>query len=305
MRTLAEPTAHRLGFPDYRTRPPSEISWEDDLALATELERAAGRMRFAELAALLYRLRPPARPELQQRHLAHFEVEAEQAAAAMERLAAAGPGALLDVGCGMGRYVAAAVRAGRPATGVDVALYQVVLARKLLEQEGLEARLLLANAEALPFEDGAFAAATATDLLEHVEAPERTVAEVGRALGPGGMAYFTTPNRYSLTAEPHVGIWGLGYLPRSRAERLVKRRLGIDYGPIRPLSYPGLRRLLAGSFPGDSEVRPGAPEPRELATFPPLKRVAARAYLALGGVPLARAAVARVAPYFVATGRRR
>ena len=290
-----------LGFPDYRTTPPREISFDEDRRLAEELERAAAGLSLDGLVDLFYQLRPPARPELQAKHRAHFDLEAEQAEAAMHRLEQAGLGPLLDVGCGMGRYLAAAKRGGRMAVGVDVAAYQLVLARKLLQQEGLEAQLCLANAETLPFEDGAFAAAVGTDLLEHVDEPSRTVSEIGRILRSGGRVLFTTPNRYSLTPEPHVGIWGLGYLPRGWAERLVERRLGIDYRPIRPLSYAGLHGLLADAFPGAAEIELPQAGTTEMEQFSPGKRLAARAYSALSKTPVLRAGVARVAPYFVAT----
>lgn len=274
------------------------------MRLAEELERAAGWLSFNEMVDLLYRLRPPARPQLQARHRAHFELEAERARAALARLAAAGDGPLLDVGCGMGRYLAAGARAGREVFGVDAALYQLVLARKLLREEGLEAQFCLADARDLPFEQGLFASAVATDLLEHVADPGAVIAEIGRVLRPGGLAYFTTPNRYSLTSEPHVGIWGLGYMPRPWADRLVERRLGIDYRPIRPLSYAGLL-LLERSFPGRWEIELPLPGAAELATFAPAKRAAARAYSLLAGTPGLRGAVARVAPYFVAVGEAR
>jgi len=301
---MATGRATLLGFPDYRKNPPREIAPEDDRRLAEELDRAAGSMSFAALVELFYRLHPPARPELHARHQAHFLFEAAHAQAAMQRLAAAGPGALLDVGCGMGRYLAAAARAGRRALGVDVAVYQLVLARKLLEEEGVEAELCLANAEALPYEAASFGAAVGTDLLEHVDEPGATVAEVGRLLRPGGRALFTTPNRFSLTAEPHVGVWGLGYLPRPWAERLVERRLGVDYRPIRPLALGGLRRLMQENFPGEFEIELPQPGAEELRSFSAAKRAAARAYSALSQVAGVRGAVRVVAPYFVVAGRR-
>lgn len=120
----------RLGFPDYRTSPPREISFDDDLRLAAELDQASRRLDFRALVELFYQLLPPARPGLKAQHLAHFDLEGEQAQAALDRLEAAGAGPLLDVGCGMGCYLAAAARRGREAVGVDVAVYQLVLARK-------------------------------------------------------------------------------------------------------------------------------------------------------------------------------
>jgi hypothetical protein len=32
-------------------------------------------------------------------------------------------------------------------------------------------------------------------------------------LRPGGLLFLATPNRYTLGLEPHVRLWGVGYLP--------------------------------------------------------------------------------------------
>ena len=59
---------------------------------------------------------------------------------------------VLDVGCGLGDLAAAAAARGAVATGTDLAEGMVEAARG--RHPGLE--FVLADGEALPFEDGAF-----------------------------------------------------------------------------------------------------------------------------------------------------
>ena len=51
------------------------------------------------------------------------------------------------------------------------------------------------DALTLPYPDASFDAVCSLDFLEHVEEPERVVAEVARVLRPGGLFFFHTFNR--------------------------------------------------------------------------------------------------------------
>ena len=281
----------RCDIVDLRIAPSPEISFEEDLAIAEELAAHEREESFEDLVDRYYQRRPPARPELRTAHLTHFEIEQEQAQAAFARFDPTDRGPYLDLGCGMGRYLAAAVSSGRESVGVDAALYQLVLARKLLGGESRRVQLVAANAEALPFGDKCFTAATAADLLEHVAEPAKVVSELGRVLADGARVVATTPNRFSLTPEPHVGIWGLGFRSRPAAERLVQQKLGIDYSSIRPFSYGRLCQTFDDAFPGDAVIHAPVPGPLEKASFPAVKRLFAEVYSMMPS-PL-------IAPYFV------
>ncbi len=243
-------------------------------------------------------MRPEPSEQLRLRHLAHFEIEGEQAERALDLLGRLPAGPLLDLGCGMGRYLAAAAQRGLAAAGVDASLCQLVLARKLLGELGLSATLVAAEAERPPFAARTFAAVAAADLLEHVPDPEAVIARAGDLLAAHGKLYASTPNRFSLTPEPHVGVWGLGYLPRPWAERFVARRFDVDYRLIRPFSYRRLNGALRRSFPGRYEIllpRPGA---REAESFSAVKRLLANAYSAALASRALRKALYLPAPYF-------
>ena len=63
---------------------------------------------------------------------------------------------LLDIGCGAGQTAIPAARMGMAVTGIDIAANLIEHARERVRYEGLAARFEIADAEALPCEDGAF-----------------------------------------------------------------------------------------------------------------------------------------------------
>ena len=106
-------------------------------------------------------------------------------------LDAAGVGAgtrLLDVATGPGYAAAAAAARGAAATGVDFSAEMVALARRL--HPGAE--FAQADAQALPFADGAFDAVVANFLMPHVSDLPAVVRELARVARPGGRVALTT-----------------------------------------------------------------------------------------------------------------
>jgi SAM-dependent methyltransferase len=99
-------------------------------------------------------------------------------------------GSCLDVGCGDGRSIGLLLRGSVGSyLGVDVSDTAVARTREL----GLQAERI-ADAAELPFEDGAFDAVVCLEVLEHLFAPDRAVAEGLRVLRPGGTYIATVPN---------------------------------------------------------------------------------------------------------------
>ncbi len=294
------------GIPDFRASLPHHFNRAADLQAAEALAEEEHTLDFEALAHLYFRLKPEPSEELHEKHMAHVAGEEDQARLALDlidgRRALEPADAVLEVGCGLGQYLAAAAERVEHLAGVDVSLAALVLTRKRLGRPGL---LVAAEAEHLPFPDGAFAAAMAADVLEHLEDPGQALAEMGRVLKPGAPLFLSTPNRFSLAPEPHVGLWGVGYLPRRWANRYVRWRLGIFYDDVRTLSALALRRLLRSRFPGAVTLLIPGLSPRQLERFPPTKRFLARLYLGLRGIPLARPAFYLFGPFFHALGVRR
>ena len=99
------------------------------------------------------------------------------------RIAGPGPGAVLDVGAGSGRLLAALATRGWTVSGVDPSAPLIEEARKRLPEAA--ERLLVAPAEELPFPDGSFDLAIVIAVLEYTDL-DKAVGELVRVLRPGG-----------------------------------------------------------------------------------------------------------------------
>jgi len=105
---------------------------------------------------------------------------------------------VLDVGCGAGQTTRWLASQGALAVGFDLSFAQLALA-----PPGL--RLVRADAEALPFADGAFdVACSAYGALPFVADSARVMREVARVLRPGGRWVFsvTHPVRWCFPDDP-------------------------------------------------------------------------------------------------------
>ena len=100
-----------------------------------------------------------------------------------------GPGTrVLDFATGPGYAAAGAAQRGASVVGVDVAPAMIRLARQL--HPGLDFRE--SAADALPFGDCSFDAATGNFVVPHLGHPERSIKEFVRILAPGGHLSLTT-----------------------------------------------------------------------------------------------------------------
>ena len=132
--------------------------------------------------------------------------------------------------------------------GVDVSLRWLVIAKKRLDEAGLSARLVCANAEALPLADGVLDAVSFDSALEHFCDGDRAVSEAARVLVSGGRILVSAPNRFSLGPDPHLGMWAAGWFPAAATRWWAARKAALV--PVRHLvSSTELRRWLSrGGF---------------------------------------------------------
>jgi len=162
----------------------------------------------------------------------------------------------LDVGCGTADLVLAGARRGQRMIGIDIAFRWLVVARRRLQRAGVSAPLVCCNGEHLPFRDRTFRRVVSLGTLEHSLDADALVSDAARVLEPNGRLHVRTVNRFSLLAEPHVGVWGVGFLPRRWANAYVNWRSGQCYEHHRPLSAREIRRAARAS--GLRNVRVGA-----------------------------------------------
>lgn len=176
----------------------------------------------------------------------------------------AGAARVLDVGCGEGQVARLALDGGATtAVGVDPTWTQVVVAAERAGGPSYGR----AGAAALPFPDGAFDAAVACLVFEHIRDVDEAIAEVARVLEPGGRFLFLlnhpllqTPSSGWIddqVLDPPEQYWRIGpYLVEDETIEEVEKDVFIPF-IHRPLS----RYLNALSGVGLRLVRMEEPAP--------------------------------------------
>jgi len=104
---------------------------------------------------------------------------------------------VLEVGCGMGLDLVEYLRHGLRVSAVDVSRRSLELTRRLLDQRGMRARLMMADAERLPFAEETFQLVVARGVLMYTPDETRAVKEIYRVLKPGGRFLAILHNRHS------------------------------------------------------------------------------------------------------------
>ncbi|MFH2008069.1 MAG: methyltransferase domain-containing protein [bacterium] len=145
-----------------------------------------------------------------------------------ELAATAGPGRILDAGCGEGfvlRHLAPRLTARHRFAGVDASTAALGEARA----RDTDAALLRGDIHRLPFGGGSFELVIATEVLEHLEEPERALEELRRV-----------SRRFVLLSVPREPFFaGLNLM---RGKNL--RRLGSDEGHRQHWTRDGFLRFV-------------------------------------------------------------
>ena len=141
---------------------------------------------------------------------------------------------VLDLGCGRGGLVEQLEHPLNQIIGLDPDVVS-------LQEHRLSGNLPLTGAisHALPFPDGRFDLVFCSWVLEHLAEPDKTLAEVGRVLKPGGIFVFITPNK----RHPLIGLNNL----ISRFSNLQDELVRLFYGRISADTFPAFYRANTSS----------------------------------------------------------
>lgn len=132
-------------------------------------------------------------------------------------------GRVLDVGCGIGDFLA--YRSGT--VGVDVNTYAVDWCR----QRGLDARLMATDH--LSFDDASFHAVMLDNVLEHLSEPTGLLLEIRRVLAPGGRVLVGVPGKLGYTCDSdHKVFYDESNLSRVMSDAGM-HRMAILYMPFK------------------------------------------------------------------------
>lgn len=269
------------GIPDLRLPGASWIDLEEDRATARRLLRETAGFSVEELVRHIYQSRPDwdeVRVRLRTRQVLEAPARMRREVRGWLRPCLPETGCFLDVGCGPGTLLAAAAAEGWNGIGIDVSLVWLLVARRLIAEWGGEPVLAAALGEALPLEDDAVRGVVSLDVIEHVADQRRYLEEISRVTLPGGRVALSTPNRFSLAAEPHVFVWGVGWLPRPLQKSYVRWRSGKSYECTRLLSARETARLLRQHTGFQFQIRVAPVPPEEIAHFPAYRARLARLY---------------------------
>jgi SAM-dependent methyltransferase len=164
-------------------------------------------------------------------------------------LAVPAGGRWLDVGCGTGALTESILAAASPVavTGVDAAEGYLAFARQKVADP--RANFESGDAQALPVDSAAFDAAVSALVLNFVRRPEAMVAEMARAVRPGGLvAAYVWDYAGAMQLMRH--FW-------NAATALDREAAALDEGRRFPLCNPGpLGDLFRAAGLGAVEVQP-------------------------------------------------
>jgi ubiquinone/menaquinone biosynthesis C-methylase UbiE/uncharacterized protein YbaR (Trm112 family) len=286
-----------LGIPDLRVYEDPIIPLQDDYRKAELLQARAEDLSFAELMRYYWSFPtyPPTPPHLSERFIRHVLTDEQRIIEGYKDKIGRGE-SFLEVGCGTAAAVKVAQQSFPFAVGCDVAFRWLIVARKRLNEAGLPANLVCCCADYLPFSDGCFDSVASVSLLEHVPGVGSVVDEQARITKSGGRVFVWTTNRFSLAPEPHVRLWGVGFLPRRLMPVYVKWRRDMAYERKHLMSCFELRRLFGKA--GLKPLRFSLPAVTEADwnNLGTLERLGAWLYTWLAKFPPFRALLIIVAP---------
>jgi 2-polyprenyl-3-methyl-5-hydroxy-6-metoxy-1,4-benzoquinol methylase len=125
---------------------------------------------------------------------------------------------VLDVGCGWGGKMLFWAEHGSPktVTGFDIPMFDPEVPAAIARERGLDnVSFGLGFAEDIPFGDDSFDVAIMDDVMEHVQNPEKAIAECRRILRPGGIMIAKYPSFRMMRAhhlDRALSYPGLHYL---------------------------------------------------------------------------------------------
>lgn len=297
-----------FGIPDLRLRPDSYLDIEADRAKGLRLAERYEGSTARELTEYYWELTPEVPRELARRFLRHSEAAEERGRRLLESAQALSTtnstqASLLELGCRAGGVLVAAAPHYSNVTGIDIAFRWLVVARKRLEENRIPGTLVCCSADALPFADEAFDCVVAENVLEHTAYQATLVSEAHRVTRRGGHFFGVTWNRFALAPEPHVRLWGVGFLPRPWMEGYVRWRLGIPYRHIRLVSARQLHRLLDSAHFSKNRLSPSEIPISQIEGLSGWARVPARIYNRIRQWPLIRLLLLWIAPVLAFSGR--
>lgn len=146
----------------------------------------------------------------------------------------------LDVGCSTGIITSTLAPHFKAMIGLD---YDRTGLKLITPEQKEEVLFLNGDAMGLPFPDHSFDVIICAQVYEHVPSDLKLFAEMDRVLRPGGVVFFSGPNRV-FPIEPHYYLPFLHWLPEKWSDRYLRLLGKGDHFYERSRSPWNLRKVL-------------------------------------------------------------
>ena len=153
---------------------------------------------------------------------------------------------ILEVGVGTGWFPILCKMRGLHCRGLEISPQLVSFARKWGRSLGVEPDIELGNLEDVNPRRAEYDIVVASNVFEHVENWKLGVRQIYDMLRPGGVMFFESTNKFSLTSGEYPALPLYGWYPdavryflRQRLQDADIMKLGIDFHQFR---FPSLRR---------------------------------------------------------------
>ena len=118
----------------------------------------------------------------------------------LENIKEGTPQYILDIGCGKGDDLrkVSFINGEKRVYGIDISFESLKIASRKIEP-ARNFKILQARAETLPFKEDSFDIVISSEVIEHLNEPEKLIREIRRLLKRRGVFIVTTPSRFTYT----------------------------------------------------------------------------------------------------------
>ncbi len=235
------------GIPDFRLFGDPYLGFEDDYARTQLIVENMNRLDFAGLLKFYWSNSPETPDSLREKFVRTAllgENKAKEILKSFPQSEADKHKTILEIGCGTGGFIVTAAKRYKYIVAIDIALRWLMICRKRVEGMNIKIPLICCCAEFLPFPKNYFDQVVASATIEHTRSQKSVFSESYRVLKQNGVMFVSTPNRFSLSAEPHVYLRGVGFLPRKWMGLYVRLIKGMEYENKRLMSYFELKKMF-------------------------------------------------------------
>lgn len=127
---------------------------------------------------------------------------------------------ILDIGSGKGGLLISAAKEGFDIKGIEICKEYIDESLEKAEKEGVVIDVRQSFGEDIPFNDNYFDFLNLSEVIEHVNDPDKLLEEMYRILKKDGKVYISVPSRFSVL-DTHYKIYFINWMPRFVAQKIL------------------------------------------------------------------------------------